>query len=64
MPAIHLRWRVQQAIQPAAAHLILNGMFNNKGVFPPELVGKYENCFHSIMQYLNERGVQYVKTQY
>ncbi len=48
----------------AAAHLILNGMFDNKGVFPPELVGKYENCFHSIMQYLNERGVQYVKTQY
>ena len=48
----------------AAAHLILNGIFNNKGVFPPELVGKYENCFHSIMQYLDERGVQYVKTQY
>lgn len=48
----------------AAAHLILNGVFRNKGVFPPELVGKYENCFHTIMQYLNERGVQYVKTQY
>ncbi len=48
----------------AAAHLILNGVFNNKGVFPPELVGKYEKCFHSIMQYLNDRSVQYVKTQY
>ncbi|MBS1765096.1 MAG: saccharopine dehydrogenase NADP-binding domain-containing protein [Bacteroidetes bacterium] len=48
----------------AAANLILNGTFSGKGVFPPELIGKNENCFNFIMNYLNERGVQYVKTQF
>ncbi len=40
-------------------HLIMNGLFTEKGVFPPELVGKHPDCFHFIMQYLNERGVIY-----
>lgn len=39
--------------------LIMDGLFTEKGVFPPELVGKYENCFHFIIKYLAERGVIY-----
>ena len=45
----------------AVANLCLEGLFVNKGIFPPELVGKHENCFNYIMNYLNERGVFYTK---
>jgi saccharopine dehydrogenase-like NADP-dependent oxidoreductase len=46
----------------AAANLFLEGLFKEKGVFPPELVGKHENCFNYILQYLQERNIHYVKT--
>lgn len=46
----------------AAANLFLDGMFGEKGVFPPERVGKYEACFEYILRYLEERGVRYEKT--
>jgi saccharopine dehydrogenase-like NADP-dependent oxidoreductase len=45
----------------AAANLFLEGLFDEKGVFPPELVGKHEKCFQYFMKYLAERGVNYVK---
>jgi saccharopine dehydrogenase-like NADP-dependent oxidoreductase len=47
----------------AAVNLILNNIFNEKGVFPPELVGKHENCFNLIFDYLKERNVLYTKTE-
>ena len=46
----------------AAANLFLDGLFDEKGVFPPELVGKYEDCFHYFMNYLKERNIHYKKT--
>lgn len=46
----------------AAANLFLEGLFTEKGVFPPELVGKYEQCFNYFIKYLEERGVVYKKT--
>ena len=46
----------------AVANLCLEGLFTNKGIFPPELVGKHENCFNYIMNYLNERDVIYHKS--
>lgn len=46
----------------AAVNLFLNGMFTEKGVFPPELVGKHEVCFNFIKDYLEERNVIYKKT--
>jgi lysine 6-dehydrogenase len=45
----------------AAVNLITKGMFNEKGVFPPELVGKDKNCFEFVMKYLAERKVNWVK---
>jgi len=45
----------------AAANLILDGLFTEKGVFPPELVGKHETCYQFILNYLKERGVNYQK---
>ena len=46
----------------AAANLFLEGLFNEKGIFPPELVGKHEECFNYFMNYLRERNVIYKKT--
>jgi len=47
----------------AVANLFLSGLFNEKGVFPPELVGKSEVCFNFIINYLKERNINYVKTE-
>ncbi|TNE53678.1 MAG: saccharopine dehydrogenase [Bacteroidetes bacterium] len=43
----------------AAANMFLNGLFSEQGVFPPELVGKEAACFHFILNYLEERGILY-----
>ena len=47
----------------AVASMFLEGLFTEKGIFPPELIGKYEVCFEYILKYLKERNVNYVKTQ-
>lgn len=47
----------------AFASMIANKMFTEKGVFPPELVGKHESCFNFVMEYLAERNVFYIKTE-
>lgn len=46
----------------AAANLLLEGLFEAKGVFPPELIGKHENCFLYILNYLKNRKINYHKT--
>lgn len=45
----------------AAANLIIKGIFNEKGVFPPELIGNNEECFNYIWNYLLARGVVWKK---
>jgi lysine 6-dehydrogenase len=47
----------------AAANLFLEGIFTEKGVFPPELVGKHKACFDFFMNYLKERNIHYVKEE-
>ncbi|HQW02230.1 MAG TPA: saccharopine dehydrogenase C-terminal domain-containing protein [Saprospiraceae bacterium] len=46
----------------AAANMFLDGLFTERGVFPPELIGKHEACFDYILQYLKERDVHYRKS--
>jgi len=46
----------------AAANLFLDGLFNEKGIFPPELVGKHKACFDYFFKYLEERNIYYVKS--
>jgi len=46
----------------AAANLFLEGLFAEKGVFPPELVGKHETCFKYFINYLKERNIHYIKS--
>lgn len=43
----------------AALQLLVQQKFTDKGVFPPELVGKHETCFRSMLDYLAARGVVY-----
>lgn len=42
-----------------AVNLILNGTFEEKGVFPPEEIGSHTKCFRELMQHLKDRGVKY-----
>jgi saccharopine dehydrogenase-like NADP-dependent oxidoreductase len=48
----------------AAVNLMAQNLFNEKGVFPPELVGKHKNCFDFIIEYLKERKVNWVKKEF
>jgi saccharopine dehydrogenase-like NADP-dependent oxidoreductase len=45
----------------AAANMFLEGLFDEKGVFPPELIGHKEDVFQFILNYLKERNIHYVK---
>jgi saccharopine dehydrogenase-like NADP-dependent oxidoreductase len=47
----------------AALNMLIEKLFTEKGVFPPELVGKDETCFNFILNYLSERNVNYHKTE-
>lgn len=46
----------------AVANLLLDGIFSEKGVFPPELIGKYDACFTYILNYLSKRNINYIKS--
>ena len=41
----------------ASINLILDNLFNSRGVFPPEIVGANINCMESILEYLRQRNV-------
>src|SRR6186997_1192390 len=48
----------------AAVNLIAQDLFSEKGVFPPELVGKDKKCFDFVLDYLKERKVNWIKKEY
>jgi lysine 6-dehydrogenase len=48
----------------AAVNAFAEGLFNEKGVFPPELVGKNEKCFDYILNYLRERNVKWIRKEF
>lgn len=41
----------------AAVNLIAGGIFTEKGIFPPELIGHRKDCFDFVLNYLRQRGV-------
>jgi saccharopine dehydrogenase-like NADP-dependent oxidoreductase len=47
----------------AAVNLLAQNLFNEKGVFPPELVGKHKACFDFVLDYLKERKVNWIKRE-
>jgi len=47
----------------AAVSLLTNGLWVEKGVVPPELIGRNEACFNHIISYLNDRNINFkIKT--
>ena len=49
-------------VATATINMLAAGLFQEKGVFPPELVGKYKPCFDYVINYLQERGVNWRKS--
>ena len=47
----------------ACVNLLLKNTFNEKGIFPLELIGDKENCYKSIINYLNKRNVTFDTTE-
>jgi len=47
----------------AALNMLIEKLFTEKGVFPPELLGRNEACFNFILDYLKERHIHYRKTE-
>jgi lysine 6-dehydrogenase len=47
----------------AAVNLIAKKLFTEKGVFPPELVGKHKKCFDFVVDYLKDRNVIWKKAE-
>lgn len=45
----------------ASVHLIAKHLFAEKGVYPPELVGKYKTCFDFVISHLKERNIHLIK---
>lgn len=46
----------------AVARLVLSGKFSQKGICPPEYVGRKDGCLDFVLDYLRQRGVVYQKT--
>lgn len=43
----------------ATVNMLAAGLFHEKGVFPPELVGKHKACFDYVLAYLESRDVNW-----
>lgn len=48
----------------AAVNLIAQNLFREKGVYPPELIGKHKTCFDFVLTYLKERKVNWIEKVY
>lgn len=47
----------------AVATLMLEGIFTQKGIIPPEYVGADERCYQAVLEYQKERGIHYRVTE-
>jgi lysine 6-dehydrogenase len=50
-------------VATATVNMLGAGLFNEHGVFPPELVGKHKPCFDYVIRYLADRGVIWRKSE-
>ncbi|MHA2200463.1 MAG: saccharopine dehydrogenase C-terminal domain-containing protein [Candidatus Thorarchaeota archaeon] len=46
----------------AVAQIVLQGKFKEKGIIPPELLGKHSEVFHQVIEYLRKRNVRFKET--
>ena len=42
----------------AVTRLVLNGGYSQKGISPPEFIGRVDGCWESVGKYLEDRGVR------
>ena len=47
----------------AVVNMVLDGLYSQKGISPPEFLGREEKCFEYIVNYLKERHVIYRKKE-
>lgn len=59
---VHSMARTTGYTATAAIRLLGKGMFTDKGVFPPELVGLRRPCVEFLRKELEQRNVKYVET--
>lgn len=50
-------------VATATINMLAAGLFNERGVFPPELVGKHKACFDFVLAYLQDRGVKWERKE-
>ncbi len=41
----------------AGVNLVINNLFTDYGIFPPEIIGQKHECYNFIIQYLEERNI-------
>ena len=46
-----------------AINLLVNGLFDNKGVIPPELIGADPICFHAMLAHLKARKIDIQRSE-
>ncbi|MHA1219119.1 MAG: saccharopine dehydrogenase C-terminal domain-containing protein [Candidatus Heimdallarchaeaceae archaeon] len=46
----------------AIAQIVLEGKFKEKGIIPPELLGKHSEVYHQVIDYLQKRNVIFKET--
>ncbi len=46
----------------AVARIVLEGRFKEKGIIPPELLGKHSEVYHQVIEYLLKRNVIFKET--
>jgi len=46
----------------AVAQIVLEGKFKEKGIIPPELLGKHSEVYHQVIEYLRKRNVIFEET--
>jgi lysine 6-dehydrogenase len=61
---IHSMARTTGYTATGMLNYLLDGHFNRKGVFPPEIVGKEEGCLEYMLRYLRDREVVYHKKEW
>ena len=45
-----------------AARQVLNGMFSQKGICPPEFIGRTEGCYENMMGEIEKRNIHLTQT--
>jgi len=42
----------------AVTRMVLDGSYSQKGISPPEFIGRVDGCWENVQQYLDDRGVR------